>query len=97
MTTWHDYFDDRAVTLKEVAEELEEAYGDPAKTVKAALEDATAGYSRGTFSTKLGYYMRKHKGKILDGLRLDSGEREGGGYPWAVLPLNTSGTTGGTE
>lgn len=87
MVAWNSCHGSRAMILRDIVEELAEPYGEEAKDLKAAIEASVEGYKRGTMQTKLGYYMRKYKGRVIDGLRIVSGEKESGGIPWAVVPL----------
>jgi hypothetical protein len=38
----------------------------------------------------LGYYLRKYKGRVVDGMRLETGDKEGGGVPWRVVIVEAS-------
>lgn len=85
LQAWRECYGDAPMLLRQVAESTSEPYGDPAKAMKDAVDDVTATYKRGTVQGKLGYYLRRHRGRVVDGLRIDSLPKEGSGVPWVVL------------
>lgn len=88
---WRNHYDVRAVLLRDVAEEISgDLYGDSMKRMKEAVDEAISEYRRGTVAGKLGYYLRKYKGRVVDGMRLETGDKEGGGVPWRVVIVEAS-------
>ena len=85
LSAWRDHYELRGVLLRDLAEEIGgDLYGDSMKRLKESVEESISEYRRGTVAGKLGYYLKRYKGRVVDGMRLETGEREGGGYPWKV-------------
>ena len=85
LQAWREFYSDSPMLLRQVADTISDPYGEPAKAIKDAVEDVISDYKRGTVQGRLGYYLRRHRGRVVDGLRIDSLPKEGAGVPWVVL------------
>ena len=77
---WREHAGGKAVLVRDLLEELP-----PDSELRTALDDAAAG--KGSLSARIGYYLRRHRGRIVDGLRLERGVRGPTGYKWSVVVL----------
>lgn len=90
---WHAHYQDRPMVLAAVGVDIEDEYitTRTSSALRVALEEATR-FRKGPLAARVGYYLRRHKGRIVDGLRLDSKPSTGCGVQWVVYP-SRDGTT----
>ena len=88
LCAWDAYADGQSYVLRDLCDQLDEPYGAEAKRLSAAIADMIAGHSRGTVSSRLGYALRRYKGRMVDGMRLETCERIGSGTPWRVVCIS---------
>ena len=90
LIAWRDHYEVTPVLLRDLAEEISgDVFGDHAKALRDSVNEAISEYRRGTVAGKLGYYLRKYKGRVVDGMRLETGDKEGGGVPWKVTVVGS--------
>ena len=84
---WQNHCADRVVTLRDICEEVDDPIGEQSRALNNSITEATAGRSRGSTATQLGYVLRKYRGRMVDGLRFENGERSHAGATWTVVEI----------
>ena len=97
MRAWHDHYGEDAITLADMAEEISETNSGTGRALRGAVEGAIAGRRKGTTATKLGYYLRRYRGRVVGGMKLASLPKEGVGVPWAVELIGPKTTSSDHE
>jgi prophage antirepressor-like protein len=85
LEVWYQCFEDEFITLKKVRLHLSDSLTDKASDLKEAI---TALDLRGKFNfRKLGYYLRKNKGRIGEQYKFAAGKNLSSGIEWQVIKL----------
>jgi len=89
LLAWHAVHGDTPVTIAAVVEDARHAVADDHKR---ALRTALGAYSKrpdNIDAVEIGYALRRLKGRIVGGLKLDAAKRTKGGVPWRVVGTST--------
>lgn len=87
LESWHDYYGDDAKTLRDVKRDLgtEEAFSPEEERINFYESVMSIAGKKGFFnSSTLGYYLRKNKNRIENGLSFRQGEKTKNGMTWKV-------------
>jgi hypothetical protein len=83
---WHDKFGNRAVMLREVLKTI----SDKDENLSDAIQDI-AGERNGNINTnKLGWWLKRHEGRVVDGLRFVKEDSKRGSAKWKAQVLQPS-------
>ena len=89
LTAWQDHFKHVPVVLAYVIEQANTKGSDftPEYPELYSAINAVAGWRGPADALKLGNYLRKRKGRVVDGLRLAYEPNAKGGSKWWVEPV----------
>ncbi|MGK9450778.1 toprim domain-containing protein [Acidithiobacillus caldus] len=87
LNAWHSFMADRPVAVVDLVAKAKAA----SEEALLGVLDEVAGDGRGNINArKLGWYLRRHEGRIVSGLTLKQAVKGRFGIPWRVVPVTFS-------